>query len=197
MQPPEPTEVDDGRAAALLAGLPDRPTVYVTLGTTFNQTPGAFAMVLAGMHELDINVIATTGRSLDPASLGPQPPNVRLARFIPQRLLLPHCDAVVAHGGYGSLMGALQHGLPVVSLPLAAADNISKATRLAELGAGIAVHEEARSSRAITHAVSTVLQDGSYKAAARALADEIAALASPAATVRLLERLGETRAPVE
>ncbi len=197
VQPPEPEEIDDGRVAALIADLPDRPTVYVTLGTTFNATPGAFAMVLAGLHELDVNVIATTGRSLDPASLGPQPAHIRLAEFIPQRLLLPHCDAVVAHGGYGSLMGALQHGLPVVSVPLAAADNISKASRLAELGAGIAVHEDARSSRAITDAVSAVLHDGNYRAAARALADEIAALPSPADVVGLLEQLGSTRAPVE
>jgi N-glycosyltransferase len=46
IQPPEPETTDDGSVDELFAGLPDRPTVYVTLGTTFNGEPGVFEMVL-------------------------------------------------------------------------------------------------------------------------------------------------------
>ncbi len=197
IQPPEPETTDDGSVDELLSGLPDRPTVYVTLGTTFNGEPGVFEMVLDGLHDVDANVIATTGRSIDPASFGQQPEHVRLTRYVPQGPLLSRCDAVVAHGGYGSLMGALKHGLPVVSVPLAASDNNTNASRLAQLGAGIAIHHHARSPRAVTNAVRAVLDDGRYQAAARALADEIAALPSPTDTAKLLEQLGQTRAPVE
>jgi UDP:flavonoid glycosyltransferase YjiC (YdhE family) len=94
-------------------------------------------------------------------------------------------------------MGALKHGLPVVSVPLAASDNVTNASRLEQLGAGLAVHQDARSPSAITNAVRAVLDDGRYRDAAKALADEIAALPSPKDAARLLEQLGETRAPVE
>ena len=191
IQPPEPETTDDGSVEELFADLSDRPTVYVTLGTTFNGEPGVFEMVLEGVRGVDANVIATTGSAIDPASLGPQPDHVRLARYVPQGALLARCDAVVAHGGYGSLMGALKRGLPVVSVPLAAPDNAGNAARLEQLGAGLAVHENARSPRAVTEAVRAVLTDGGYRVAAQALADEIAALPSPTEAAQLLKQLGQ------
>jgi UDP:flavonoid glycosyltransferase YjiC (YdhE family) len=136
VQPADPAaDVDDGTARELVAGLPDRATVYVTLGTVFAGTPGLFQTILDGVGSLDVNVIATTGRSLDANTIR-VPSNTRIATFVPQALLLPHCDAVVAHGGYGSLMGALRAGLPIVSVPIGAADNVPNALRLEMLGAG-------------------------------------------------------------
>jgi UDP:flavonoid glycosyltransferase YjiC (YdhE family) len=102
----------------LLQELDSRPLVYATLSTTFNARPGVWSMVLEGLAAVDANVIATVGRDLDPADFGRQPPHVRVERFISQALILPHCSAMLAHGGYGSLMGALRHGVPVVSVPL-------------------------------------------------------------------------------
>ena len=197
IQPPEPETTDDGSVDELVAGLPDQPTVYVTLGTTFNGEPGVFEMVLEGLRDVDANVIATTGGAIDPTSFGPQPVHVRLARYIPQGALLARCNAVVAHGGYGSLMGALKHGLPVVSVPLAAPDNAGNASRLEQLGAGVAVHEHARSPRAVTEAVRAVLTDGRYRVAAQGLADEIAALPSPTEVATLVKQLVETSARVK
>jgi MGT family glycosyltransferase len=190
IQPPEPpVPDDDGRALELFARLPDRPTVYLTLGTTFNSEPGVFAMALEGLAALDVNVVATTGASVDPATYGPQPPHVRLARYVPQAAVLRRCDAVVAHGGYGSLFGALRHGRPIVSIPLAAPDNVMNATRLEELGAGIAVHEGARSVGAVAAAARTVLSDDRYRHAAAGLAAEIAALPGPQRTAEIVRGL--------
>ena len=94
-------------------------------------------------------------------------------------------------------MGALKHGLPVVSVPSAASDNVTNASRLEQLGAGLAVHEDARSPVAITDAVRSVLDDRRFRVAAKALAEESTALPSPKDVARLLEQLGETHAPVE
>ncbi len=196
IQPPEPLPADDRSIDALFDGLPDRPTVYATLGTTFNAEPGLFDLVLRGLAELDVNVIATIGRNLDAASLGPQPDHVRLVAFVPQSLLFPRCDAVVAHGGYGSLMGALRFGLPVVSVPVAAIDNVLNARRLEKLGAGLAVHEADRSASAVARAVKRVLSEPEFRMAAGRLAEEIATLPPPAHAAGLLVRLGETKRPV-
>jgi UDP:flavonoid glycosyltransferase YjiC (YdhE family) len=204
--PPEPTahfvqpsdppdELDDGTAAALLAGLPDLPTVYVTLGTVFADTPGLFQKVMDAVGALDINAIATTGSRLDTSTIT-VPPNARIAKFVPQTLLLPHCDAVVAHGGYGTLMGALRMGLPVVSVPIAAADNVPNAIRLEMLGAGRAVVDPDRTVDDIASALTQVLRDPLYRRNARKVADEIAALPPPSHVVTLLEALATSQAPV-
>lgn len=62
---------------------PARPTVYATLGTAYNRTPGLFAAILAGLRDEPLNLIATLGPELDPALFGPLPPHVHLARFLP------------------------------------------------------------------------------------------------------------------
>jgi UDP:flavonoid glycosyltransferase YjiC (YdhE family) len=92
----------------------DVPTVYFTLGTVYNMESGdLFQRVLTGLRDLPVNLIVTVGRDLDPDELGTQPANVHIERFIPQAALLPHCDLVVSHGGSGSVLGALAHGLPM------------------------------------------------------------------------------------
>ena len=108
-----------GAAPGRLAGLPDRPTVYVTLGTVVN-TVERFRVVLDGLAELDCNVVATIGRNRDPSALEPVPANAIVQQYVPQAELLPHCGVVVAHGGSGSTLGALAHGVPMLLLPTAA-----------------------------------------------------------------------------
>ena len=45
---------------------------------------------------------------------------MRVERFVAQDEVLSEVDLVVSHGGSGSLMAALAHGLPSVLLPLGA-----------------------------------------------------------------------------
>lgn len=106
---------------ACLHGLPDQPTVYVTLGTVFNdQFPEVFDAVVAGLRDEPVNLVLTLGADGDPGRFGPQPPNVRIERFVPQAELLPHVDLCVNHGGFGSTVAPMRHGLPQVILPLSA-----------------------------------------------------------------------------
>jgi UDP:flavonoid glycosyltransferase YjiC (YdhE family) len=104
---------------------------------------------------------------------------------------------MLAHGGYGSLMGAIRHGVPVVSLPLAAADNARNAAKLEKLGAGIAIHEASRSQHAITSATGAVLTQARYRDAAQRLASSIASLPPTSHGAALLERLASERQPIE
>jgi MGT family glycosyltransferase len=163
--------------------------VYFTLGTVFNLESGdLFARVLAGLRDLPINVIATVGREIDPAEFDPQPANIRIERYIPQTVILPLCAAVVSHGGSGSVIGALAHGLPSVLIPMGA-DQPLNAARCAALGVGLALDAVAATPEAIRAAVATVLENPGYRAAAERLRDEIAALPGPEHAVRLLEQL--------
>jgi hypothetical protein len=166
-------------------------TVYFTLGTVFNLESGdLFARVLAGLRELDVDVVATVGRQIDPTELGRQPARVRVERYLPHSDVLPRCDVVVSHGGSGTVLGALAHGLPSVLLPMGA-DQPWNAARCEELGVAVVLDAMHATPAGVHEAVSTVLDDPSYRAAAERVRDEIRALPGPEHAVRLLERLVE------
>src|SRR5262249_55701895 len=113
-------------------------------------------LVLAGLRDLSINVIATVGREIDPAEFGPQPANIQIARYIPQSAVLPHCAAVVSHGGSGSVTGALAHGLPMVVIPMGA-DQPLNAARCHDLGVARVLDAVEATPGTVRDAVSTVL----------------------------------------
>lgn len=184
-----PRNLDSDAAPGWLAHPPAAPTVYLTLGTIYNVESGdLFQRALAGLRELPINLVVTIGRDMDPAELGPQPAHVHIERFVPQALLLPHCDLVVCHGGSGSVLGALAHGLPMVLLPLGA-DQPLNAARCQALGVGLALDVITATPHQIRDAAVAVLGNPDYRQAAERLRAEIATLATPATALVLLERL--------
>jgi UDP:flavonoid glycosyltransferase YjiC (YdhE family) len=194
-------EVD--RTTRGVGSMPDRatgiertPTVYFSLGTVFNHESGdLFPRVVAGLRGLPIDLLVTVGRDFDPATLGRQPDNVRIERFVPQADILPRVDLVVSHGGSGSVLGALAHGRPMVVLPIGA-DQPLNAERIVALGVGRSLDAVKATSEAIGEAAWSVLADATYREAAGRLADEIAALPSPDVAVGLLERLARERRPI-
>ena len=48
---------------AWLADLPPRPTVYATLGTSFNRTPGVLTAILEGLRGEPIALVVTVGNA--------------------------------------------------------------------------------------------------------------------------------------
>jgi len=140
VHPVRPVNFESGDEALppWVAELPDRPTIYATLGTVFGRGSeglATFRAMLDALRDEPINLILTVGRDNDPADFGPQPPNVHIARFIPQSALLPYCDLVVQQGGFSTITGALNAGLPMVILPIGA-DQPYNAACCAALGVG-------------------------------------------------------------
>ena len=172
-----------------VAALPSRPTVHASLGTVFHRTPGVFPAIVEALADEPVNLVLAVGRDQDPAQFGPWPDNVYVDRYIPHSLLLPHCDAVVTHGGFSSVMACLNHALPMVVVPLAGGDQAGNARRCAALGVGRVVAPDQRTPDAIRAAVREVLDDPSYRECAARLRDEMSALPGPERGVDLLERL--------
>ncbi len=166
-----------------------RPSVYFTLGTIFNTESGdLFTRVLAGLREVDATCVVTVGNLLDPAEFGPQPEHIHLAKYLPQDDVLPYCDAALTHGGSGSLLGAITHGLPMVLLPMGA-DQPHNGDRVTDLGLGTVLDVIEATPADIRDAVASVLREPSYRQAAVRLRDEVTAYPSPEKTVPLLEGL--------
>ena len=163
--------------------LPYKRTIYLTLGTAFND-PDAWWLALEAVREMAVNVIATTGSDLDPAVFGRQPAHIAMAQFLPQALVLPQVDAVVCHAGSGTMLGALAEGKPIVALPMAA-DQFANAEQIVRTGAGVAVQPEVRTPEVIRRAIEQVLDTLGFAHAASGLQAEIAAM--PTAEQRLAE----------
>lgn len=154
----------------------DRPRVYATLGTIFNKGSGdLFERLVAGLGTLDADVLLTVGHDLDPRDVGRAPEHVRVERFVPHDEAVGGADVVVHHGGSGSLMAALAHGLPSVLLPLGA-DQPHNARRARELGVAAALDAASATPAAIGLAVGRALADASMRQRCEVVAAELRAL---------------------
>jgi len=164
------------------------PLVYVTFGTVAPGMPGIgdlYRGLLASLADLPIRVLATVGDSADPASM-PSPPNVHVERWFSQAGVLPSASAVICHGGFGSVHGALTSGVPLVVVPFFA-DQPLNAKRVAGLGAGIAVSPP--SPDAVRAALLRLLEDGGFTLAAEAVAEDYRRLPPADYAAGWLERL--------
>jgi UDP:flavonoid glycosyltransferase YjiC (YdhE family) len=176
--------------------LPEQPTVYITLGlAVFNRTPGVFPTILAGLRDQPLNLILTIGRGNDPAEYGPQPANVHIEAYIPQTLLLPHCDLVIAHGGWNTILAALSHGLPLVVIPLGA-DQPQNAQRVAALDVGRVIEPSQLTPKSMREATQDVLQNPAYRRNAERVREEMESLPGPERAVELLEDLARDKKPL-
>jgi UDP:flavonoid glycosyltransferase YjiC (YdhE family) len=183
---PSPGEIEPHAAVELdLSALPHPDTVYLTLGTIMNQTPRVFRAVIDGCARWPVNLAVTTGPGFDPALLGPLPPAVRTAPFLPQAAVLPHCRAVVSHAGAGTMLGALCHGLPQLCLPQGT-DQPSNAAALLPTGAALALHPDEITPDAVAEALGRLLNEPSFRQAANRLRAEIERMPAAAAVLHEL-----------
>ena len=183
------------RLPAWVSTLPDRPTIYATLGTTFNQSPAVFQSILTALNTDDVNVIITVGRTMDPAQFRPLPAHIHIERYIPQTLILPRCEAILFHGGYNSLHSALWHGLPMVITPLGAGDQYPTGLLCEKLGAGIMVKDQPPEPEAIRAALKAVIAHPQYRARAQQLRHDLKGLPDLGIAVRRLEILARQHEP--
>ena len=91
----------------------------------------------------------------------------------------------MSHAGYGTTLGALEHGVAHVLVPLFAGDQWRTARRVAQLGAGVLLEEGERRVfdapqdtviAALPEAVGRVLDEARFTEVARSLGAEMAGL---------------------
>jgi UDP:flavonoid glycosyltransferase YjiC (YdhE family) len=175
-----------------LEELEKRPTIYFTLGTVFNRESGnLFERVINGLKTLPVNLIVTVGKHIDPAEFGEQSANVRIEQYIPQALLLPHCDLMVSQAGSGAVMGALAYGLPQLLLALGA-DQPLNAERCVALGLALSLDVISATPESIREAALILMENPAYRLKAETFRDEIASLPEFEIALPLLETLGQT-----
>jgi UDP:flavonoid glycosyltransferase YjiC (YdhE family) len=155
-----------------------KPRVVVTLGTVAPRRCLTTARRIVDAAEgLDAEFVLALGR-VDTGTLEPLPRNVRLVGWVPLTALLPTCTAIVHHGGAGTTMTALAHGVPQLAFsgPI---DRHINATTIARRGVGIA----ARPDELSPELLHQVLTDPALSRTARDVCAEITGLPTPAELV--------------
>ncbi len=165
----------------------ERPLVYATFGTVTAAAhlpyfPALYRAAIEELAAVDARVLLTVGEDRDLGELGPLPGNVRVERWVAQEAVAAHASAMVSHGGHGTTLGALAHGLPLVVLPLFSGDQSVNARAVERTGAGVALGDGSHPVLGVPDvaglgaAVAGVLGDGSARAAAEDIADAMRAL---------------------
>ncbi len=160
------------------------PLIYVTLGTVVADL-AVYRLVLSALAGAEAEVLVTTGRQNDPAGLGRLPENAVVEQYVPQAEVLPRCTLAVTHGGSGSVLGALAHGLPMLVLPRLA-DQFDNAAALVDAGAAEVLRPDDLTTAVIRQKVENLLHESRYRNAARRLAAEIASMPSAHAVAEQL-----------
>ncbi|MEU6315642.1 nucleotide disphospho-sugar-binding domain-containing protein [Streptomyces sp. NPDC047014] len=166
-----------------------RPRIAVTLGTVLTEMDGvrAITRLTEAAASVDAEFLLAVGDA-DLAPLGTLPNNVRPLPWVPLAELLTASDALVHHGGSGTLLTALQAGLPQLLLPQGA-DHFTNADALTATGAALSSASDDVDSALLDRLIT----DPALREAAVSLRAENAALPSPAETVPALEALAAAK----
>ncbi len=154
-------------ADALAAGMP---LVHVTFGTVSNTT-ATFEAAVEAASRLDAVVLVTVGPGSEQSAFRRYGSHVHVERFVAQSLIMPYTAALASHGGSGTILAALQHGVPQLCLPQAA-DQFRNAEAVAQSGAGISIVDTPLPD-VIEAALRRLLDDPDLRAEARMIAAEI------------------------
>ncbi len=176
---------------------PAATVVAVSQGTVDNtDTAKLIGPTLEALAGGPYVVVATTGGS-DTAALRRRyaGSTVHVEDYIDFDALFPHVDVFVTNGGYGSIIQALRHGIPVVSAGTREGKNDNNA-RLAARGLGINLRTERPKPRRIARAVETVLREPRFRAAVEGIRAEFASYDTTGLVERaLLTAAGEVAVP--
>lgn len=168
----------------------DRPLLLVGFSTSFQNHAGVLQRVVDAAASLPVRVLLTLGGSIRRDEVTPAA-NTVIMRSAPHMQVLPEAALVVTHGGHGTVMAALMHRLPMLLIPHGR-DQGDNPMRVTARGAGLSLPASA-SAEDIRTALSRLLGDPAFRAAAHRLGDAIAAEARTSSLIDEIEARAHSR----
>lgn len=158
------TETSSAASAARL------PIIYVNLGSS--GPANLLAIVLEGLKDLPVTVIAATAGKV---KIDQPPANARIADFLPGLQACALADVVICNGGSPSTQQAIASGKPILCLP-SNLDQFLNTQGLLKAGVAKQVRADRVKADAVRQAVSEMLGQTGYQAAARKLMERSGSL---------------------
>jgi UDP-N-acetylglucosamine transferase subunit ALG13 len=149
------------------------PLVMVSFSTMFEQrNADKMQRTLDALADFQIHVVATTAGIVAPSELA-VPNNAVVLDYAAHDPIMKRAALVVTHGGHGTAMRALRHGVPMILIPGLAGDQPFVAAAMQEFGAGLALPGDA-GVETIRAAAQQILSTPSFKQSARERAKALA-----------------------
>lgn len=141
----------NGRPLVLISDLSGLQGLGVNAKSYFN-------LFVDALCNVECHCVLSIGDSAGADSLGPLPPNFELNQGASHLEILPHAALAVCHGGMGSTLEAIYHGVPVLACPPHPwCEEV--AYRLVELGLGTRLPRYTLTSEMIRATVLEMLGD--------------------------------------
>lgn len=182
------TATAPGQVAQIGADGISRQQVVVTQGTVDNRDPAKLMIpTIEALKDTNTQVIVATGGvgTEELRRRYPQP-NVVVEDYIDFAQVFPGTDVFVTNGGFGGVLLALSHGVPLVTAGLNEGKNDVNA-RVEHAGVGVNLKTETPGAAAIRSAVETVLGDPSWRERAQAMRGQFEAEDSVGAAVEVIK----------
>jgi MGT family glycosyltransferase len=159
--------------------------VYASTGTLYRRQGAKFLCKLVeALRDEPLQVVVVGDLEACEAHAG----NVIVVKWAPQLELMARMDAVVSHGGRGTVTEALAFGLPLVVAPIAQDQGIL-ADQVVAAGAGIRLRHDRVTVCAVRDAVQKVLNEPQYRAAAQRIAASFQSAGGVTAAADTLEQM--------
>jgi UDP:flavonoid glycosyltransferase YjiC (YdhE family) len=168
---------------------PPPPYAYLTLGTHYHGDHEFFRIGIIAAQQRGLPVVVSAGSEQTLAELATlASPSVVLTRYVPQAQILNGANIVICHGGYGTVVGAIRAGVPVVCVPRGS-DHANNARRCEDLGVGHTVARSDWTTTRAAQAISTMVDNPGPSRRAQKLAERDDNVASIGHAATLLEEL--------
>ncbi len=164
-------EEPDWAAPLDLPYVGDKPLVLVAFSTTFQGQDRVLTTIVEAARHLPLHAIVTLGNAMEDRHL-PSCPNVTIIQGASHDAILKHAAATITHGGHGTTMRSLRHGVPLLVLPMGR-DQSDNAARVEYHGAGLRLPATA-SAPDIAQALHRLIAEPGFAANARKVARALA-----------------------
>jgi len=182
----DPNSSSDRKASWLKAD--SRPLVLVSFSTgPYWDQSSRILRTLEALSQCNCRAIVTAG----PVEIDPKvvPNNAVVVGRAPHDEILPMAALTVTHAGHGTVITSLKYGVPLLCLPNPVADQPVLASQIEALGCGASLDGDSAMPAEIKAAVDRLLNDRSFTANARTLAETISRSPGVSAAASQLETL--------
>ena len=153
-------KIDDGRK-----------NVYITMGSTGALDP-FLRKCYAALGASPYRFIVTTADQVTRETVEMAPDNFIIEEYLPGAEVLKHCQALIFHGGNGSMYQGLEAGVPMIAVPFHFEQRVN-AKNCVQYGFGVHIPPRKVSGKRILKALDTLLADPSYRRASKKLSASV------------------------
>ena len=144
-----------------LAEINGKNTIYISLGTVFNQAINFYKLCFEAFANNNHTVVMSIGEKTRASDLGEIPKSFIVKKYVPQTEVLKYTKLFITHGGMNSVHEGLYNGVPLIVIPQSA-DQPVIAGQVANIGVGIQLQMKNLTANQLREAADHVLNNRSF-----------------------------------